>query len=58
MSETLTPEIVERAIDEAGRATVFDRARAAGWGTNRHGSPPLWVWYQIAQEIIAERRAA
>lgn len=49
---TLTPETVERLIDEAGLEQVLRRARELGWG----GSwPPLWVWHQIATELISER---
>jgi hypothetical protein len=49
---TLTPETVERLIDEAGREQVFRRARELGWGGSL---PPLWVWHQIAAEIISGR---
>ena len=47
----LTPEIVEAAITTAGRAEVFARARENGWGD---GAAPMWVWYQLAQQIIIE----
>jgi len=48
-AERLTPEMVEANITRAGRDEVFRRARALGWG----GPAPLWVWNQIAFEVIA-----
>lgn len=50
----LTPEHVERLIDEAGREAVFDRARALGWTQT---APPLWAWQQIALEVKAAKLA-
>lgn len=51
--ERISPASVEQLIDMAGRQEVFARARALGWV----GSiPPLWVWNQIAVEIIAENQ--
>lgn len=47
----LTPEIVEAAIDKAGRDAVFSLARANGWTND---NPPMWVWYQLAQQLICE----
>jgi hypothetical protein len=45
----LTPEIVEAAIDKAGRSEVFALARQNGW---THGNAPMWVWYQLAHQVI------
>lgn len=49
----LTPEIVEERISEAGRERVFNQALELGWLGKE---PPLWVWNQIALEIIAADR--
>lgn len=49
MSETLTPEAVERMINEAGRDRVFAKARELGWTT---GGAPLWVWANICSDIM------
>ena len=44
----------ERLIDKAGRQKVFDRARALGWSASNN--PPVYVWAQIAHDIIVEER--
>lgn len=49
----ITPATVEAHIDRAGRDAVFARARELGWTS--HNPAPLWVWNQIAAEIIASR---
>jgi hypothetical protein len=43
---------LEAAIDRAGRDKVFARAQSYGWPPG--SSPPPWVWWQIAQELIRE----
>jgi hypothetical protein len=55
-SNRISPTYVEQLITEAGRERVFARARELGW-TNG-ALPPLWVWNQIAMEIIAQRSAS
>jgi hypothetical protein len=47
MSE-LTPEDIERMIEDAGSSEVFARARALGW---TDGHAPLWVWASICSDI-------
>lgn len=49
----MNDESLERAIDEAGRAAVFERARRLGY-TAASGAPP-WVWREIAADIKAGR---
>jgi hypothetical protein len=39
---------LEKAIDEAGRDKVFQRAREIGW---MNDCPPAWVWWGIVNEI-------
>jgi len=46
----ISPQSVEQLIEAAGRGAVFARARDLGWGSS---TPPLWVWNQIAMEVIA-----
>lgn len=55
MSGNLTPEYVEKLLDEAGRDAVFARARDLGWAD---GGAPLWVWKEIAAELIFEKLKA
>lgn len=51
----LTPAHIEALLDKAGRDRVFALARANGWnGSN----PPLWVWQQLALEVIASQPLA
>jgi hypothetical protein len=45
-------EELEAAIDTAGRAEVFMRARMYGWG---EGGAPEFVWWGIVREIQLER---
>ena len=52
----ITSATVESAIDQAGRAAVFARAKSLGWSVANPA--PLWVWNQIAYQIIAETREA
>lgn len=54
--KTITPEYVERLIDETGHDLVFDRARLLGWGNDT--TPPLWVWNQICIELRHEQSQA
>jgi hypothetical protein len=51
--DPITPESVEALIDAAGRDAVFARARSLGWS----GPAPLWVWQQIALEVMHGRPA-
>ncbi len=50
---SLTDENVEKIIDEAGRARVFQRARELGWTDD---TPPRWVWVQISHELLQADR--
>ena len=43
---------LERLIDRAGRDQVFAAARALGWGSC--DAVPVYVWRQIAAELIAD----
>lgn len=52
-SSQITPATVEAHIERAGRDAVFSRARELGWTADRPA--PLWVWNQIAAEILASR---
>jgi hypothetical protein len=54
--QTLSPAYVEALIDEAGRSAVFARARDLGWTNGM--LPPLWVWNQIAVEIIQQKKTS
>ena len=49
--KTRLNEELERAIDAAGRAEVFMRARMYGWG---EGGAPEFVWWGIVREIQTE----
>jgi len=40
-------DVLEKAIDEAGRDKVFQRARDIGW----RDAPPKWVWWGIIAEL-------
>jgi hypothetical protein len=51
----LTPDIVERMIEAAGRDRVFAEAERLGWLIP--DTPPLWVWAQIAAQICASDSA-
>ena len=44
----LTPEIIERLIEETGREEVFAEARRLGWGDL---GAPLWVWKMICFDV-------
>ncbi|XHB99335.1 hypothetical protein ABWH97_13805 [Nitratireductor sp. ac15] len=50
-ADCITPEYIERLIDETGRARVFSRAREIGW---KDGGAPLWVWKEICADILHE----
>lgn len=59
MSEQLTDigDVLETAIDEAGRELVFSIMRAAGWRI--YDLPPRWVWWEAvkhADQIVVEIR--
>lgn len=47
---------VEAMISQAGREDVFAEARALGWTT--YNPPPLWVWQQIASDVMRRKTAA
>jgi hypothetical protein len=49
----MTDTELERAIDDAGRAAVFERARRLGWSPDN--PPPAWVWASIASDVKAGR---
>lgn len=49
-----TPEIIERMIEDAGRAEVFAEAERMGW--SRYDCAPLWVWGQICCRVQAAKR--
>ncbi|NVM42804.1 hypothetical protein HWX16_21050 [Ochrobactrum intermedium] len=48
----MTPEYIEKLIDETGRAEVFAKARKLGWSI---GGAPLFVWNVICQDIQRDR---
>ncbi|WP_158279439.1 hypothetical protein [Falsochrobactrum shanghaiense] len=50
----LTPEYIEKLIDETGRDAVFTKARELGWSD---GGAPLFVWNVICQDIQRDRAA-
>ncbi|UFS83222.1 hypothetical protein LPB79_13295 [Rhizobium sp. T136] len=50
----ISAQSVEQLIDQAGRDDVFARARALGWSSAMPA--PLWVWNQIAVEILLQKR--
>lgn len=39
---------LEKAIDEAGREKVFERAKERGW---LNETPPVWVWWGLVREV-------
>lgn len=45
---------LESLIDRAGRDEVFARASELGWVG---GTPPKWVWREIANEVLAKNDA-
>jgi hypothetical protein len=47
-----TNEELERLIDRAGRDRVFEIANRLGWGP--YSAPPIYVWRQIAEGLIAD----
>lgn len=49
--EEITPDYIERLIEETGSKRVFAKARELGW---KDGGAPLWVWNQICAEIQRE----
>lgn len=43
---------LEKAIDKAGRSTVFAKAKELGWGNE---TPPVWAWWGIVNEVNKDR---
>lgn len=51
----ISAQSVEQLIDQAGREAVFAKASALGWSSAMPA--PLWVWNQIAVEVLLQKRA-
>jgi len=51
----ISAQSVEQLIDQAGRDAVFARASALGWSSAVPA--PLWVWNQIAVEVLLQKRS-
>lgn len=54
MSDQITWEELEAAIDLVGRDKVIARALQVGW--TAANPPPMWVWNCIVSEIAEQNR--